>query len=256
MSSAVNVTAVAAPLISPLSATSFCWGGSVSLSAIVVSGAGTVTYQWYKNGVAIVGATSATYVAQHTGLYSVRITVGTLTPCSIFSASTSVTEWTLPNPLVSFDGVYLSTTTFVSYQWYKNSVVIPGATSYRCHNTGLGSYTVIVTDIHGCQSVSPAYVVTYITPGPPEPASTNGLVDVTISGDIRIFPNPAQNMIHIESENVVRAVISSLDGRVVIDMPEAKDVNIGGIADGVYLIKLYNNVGTLVKTEKLVKASN
>jgi hypothetical protein len=63
-------------------------------------------------------------------------------------------------------------------------------------------------------------------------------------------------MIHIESEKVVRAVIASLDGRTVIDMPDAKDVSISGIADGIYLIKLYNNEGTLVKTEKLVKASN
>lgn len=256
MSIAKNVTAVSAPLISPLSATSFCWGGSVSLSAIVVAGAGPITYQWFKNGVAIVGATTATYVARHTGLYSVMITVGTLSTCSIFSASTTVTEWPLPNPIVSFDGVNLSTTTFVSYQWYKNSVVIAGATSFRCRNRGLGSYTVIVTDIHGCQSVSPAYVVTHITPGPPEPTATNGLVDITISGDIRIFPNPAQNMIHIESENVVRAVITSLDGRIVIDMPEAKDVSISGIADGIYLVKLFNTDGSLVKTEKLVKASN
>lgn len=67
-------------------------GSSLSLS-VSATGSGTLTYQWYKNNVAIPGATGATYTvavvtAADAGNYTVKITTGSE---SITSAAATVT---------------------------------------------------------------------------------------------------------------------------------------------------------------------
>jgi len=54
----------------------------------------------------------------------------------------------------------------------------------------------------------------------------------------------------------IRAVISSIDGRSIMDISDAKDINIANLADGVYMIVVYDHNGEKIKTEKLVKATN
>ena len=75
--------------VSPIIAdgpTAICPSGSVGLS--IPNAGSTATYQWFKNGVAIPGATSFQYLATLAGNYTVTTTVGTDV---IVSASTTVT---------------------------------------------------------------------------------------------------------------------------------------------------------------------
>ncbi|MGK0253465.1 MAG: putative outer membrane repeat protein, partial [Mariniflexile sp.] len=70
--------------------TSFCAGGSVTLTSDAASG-----NQWYKDGVLIGGATATTYSATASGTYTV---IATANGCpSAASAGTAVTEQALPN---------------------------------------------------------------------------------------------------------------------------------------------------------------
>ena len=84
-STAVVVTrasAPATPTVSASGATTICNGSSVTLTSSTTTG-----NQWNKNGVAISGATSQTYAATASGVYTVTTTV-----CgSITSAGTTVT---------------------------------------------------------------------------------------------------------------------------------------------------------------------
>src|SRR5439155_2704161 len=59
----------ATPTITPGSATTFCAGGSVTLTSSSASG-----NQWFLNGNAIGGATNDTYVASASGDYTVKVT--------------------------------------------------------------------------------------------------------------------------------------------------------------------------------------
>ncbi|TAJ67572.1 MAG: HYR domain-containing protein, partial [Chitinophagaceae bacterium] len=78
------------------SATTFCQGGTVTLTA----SAGD-SYQWYKDGVAISSATANTYSANTTGNYTVAVTTA---GCTATSLVTPVTVNAVPTVTVSASG--------------------------------------------------------------------------------------------------------------------------------------------------------
>ena len=241
------VTVVGTPVVVPVTPASFCWGGSSLLSTSVSGASGTITYQWYFNGVAIPGANAALYNATVPGNYSCLITIPG--SCSSMTVAIPVTEFPLPNPLITFDGSWFHTGTYyVAYQWYKDMVAIPGATGSGTPSMGAGNYKVAVTDTNGCQSYSDIYVYT-------GNVNTTGVQNVSGS-DIKIYPNPAQTMVHIESGVQVRVTINAIDGRSVLNIQDAKDIDISALADGVYLVMVYDTNGQLLKIDKLVKAAN
>jgi hypothetical protein len=82
------------------------------------------------------------------------------------------------------------------------------------------------------------------------------VVGNTSTHNINIFPNPAHSTVYIQSDVMVNAVITSMDGRVVIRKANATTVDIAALADGVYLLTLYDDTNTAVRLEKLVKHSN
>lgn len=146
---AANTDCVSAGL-TPAAAV-ICPGGSVQLA----TNGGTV-YQWYKDGVAINGATAATYAATQPGTYRVAITNGTCT-----AAATNASVLTVAAvPMVTATGatsfcqggsVVLSTTAADSYQWYKDGVLLQTANQQTYTVTESGAYTVRLTR-EGCLS--------------------------------------------------------------------------------------------------------
>ncbi|MCW3807861.1 hypothetical protein, partial [Plebeiibacterium marinum] len=141
-------TIPAKPSISAGSATTFCDGGSVTLTSTTDA---SYSYQWYKGSVAISGATGSTYSATTSGDYSVIVSAnGCVSP---ESDATTVTVNAIPaKPSISAgsattfcDGgsVTLTSTTDASYsyQWYKGSVAISGATGSTYSATTSGDYS-------------------------------------------------------------------------------------------------------------------
>lgn len=128
--------------VSPSSA-SFCKGGSVTITAT-----GGSTYQWYRNGTAINGATSAKYVASEEGTYTTEIFSSN--GCKGKASNGSVvTELAVPTGSISPSTVVLcsggSATLTVSggtsYQWYRDGVAISGATLPNYTVATPGKYT-------------------------------------------------------------------------------------------------------------------
>ena len=77
----VNVQPLPAANISAAGSTTFCAGGSVVLNA---GGGVGVSYQWYRNGAMIGGATAISYTAYTAGTYKCRVTKNA-TGCYKFS---------------------------------------------------------------------------------------------------------------------------------------------------------------------------
>ncbi len=133
-SSSVDVVVHPAPAKAVVSIT--CTDTSAILSATGVPGAG---YQWYKNGSALAGETGTVYTVKQPGVYLLH-TIFPATGC--YTASDTV-EFSAPpgvadTPSVSgatilcaHDTALLKAHTkypAVSYQWYRDGVLIPNAT--------------------------------------------------------------------------------------------------------------------------------
>lgn len=243
------VTLITTPSIVPLTATTFCWGGNALLSTSVSGAGALIGYQWLLNGVVIPGANAPTYIAETTGIYSCTISVPA--SCTLTSTTITITERPLPNPVVTFDGASFHTASYyISYQWYKDLIAIPGATTATTHATGNGAYKVDVVDSNGCHSFSAAYILTGHAGG-----STGVANAAEAEQPVRIYPNPAKDLLFIESDSDVRIIITGMDGTKLIDRAHATMVNTSMLAAGVYLVKVYNSEGQVILVEKLVKTA-
>ncbi len=152
--------------------------GSLTVAA---EGEGALTYQWYKDGVAIEGATSSTLTltkmeAANAGSYTVKITdsVGS----TIISNAATVTVHNAleitqqPVGISLLEGNAASLTVAaegqgtLSYQWYKDDVALSGETSATLSFSSLamsnaGKYKVEVSDINGTVTSTTVAVVVY-----------------------------------------------------------------------------------------------
>jgi len=156
------------PTISAGGSTAFCTPGNVSLTSSAASG-----NQWYKDGVAIAGATAQTYSATDTGAYTVITTLSTCT--SDESNPTVVTANVTPSPPIikasktttacQGDTVTLHTSSPTN-KWFKDGTEILGETSNFYTATSSGSYTIEATNTAGCISGFSAPIIVTIAPYP------------------------------------------------------------------------------------------
>ncbi|HOG46723.1 MAG TPA: hypothetical protein PLB78_08760, partial [Anaerolineae bacterium] len=152
----VTVTEAGRPTVSitPAGGELSCTTSQVTLTASA-SDATSPSYQWYKDGAKIDGATGSGYAATAAGSYWVVITAGS---CTAESAHVTVTQLTRPTVTVAPTGGQLSCTTSevllsanaggatsVAYQWYKDGAKIDGATGSTYPATQPGSHRVRVT---------------------------------------------------------------------------------------------------------------
>lgn len=197
-------------------------------------------------GVATIASTSgimsisATPTSTVTG--TVRYTV-TSTGCAI---TKSFVVNPLPAPVItynSFTGALSTDTGYASYQWYHSTKgKLPGAVTNKIAATFTGSYTVEVTDKKGCVGISSPYNFTW-----------TGVGEVNGGSLVRIFPNPATTEISVEAPFKARLVLSALDGKVLVDKGSVESIDISGLPSGIYMVSVFDNDGTRVHIEKLVK---
>ena len=172
---AANVTIGQVATVAPAVSSSFSIGnfssaiGQRLVLPIQIDGVGPFSYQWFRNGVAISGATSNPYIIEQVsnavaGTYTVRVAnaAGTNT----FNVGTvAVNGAGAPTfVLQPFDKIVAPGGTFalaasaaganVKYQWYRNNVILNGETGSillrNSANSGdAGSYTVKVSNSDG-----------------------------------------------------------------------------------------------------------
>jgi len=183
----------ATPTITPGGPTTFCAGGSVTLTSSSASG-----NQWLLNGNPIGGATNNTFSATASGNYTVTVTTSGCT--SIASAPTVVTVNPLPpTPAITPMGattfcsgglVKLTSTAGPAFQWFLDGDPISGATNQTFSASATGNYTVQVTS-GGCSATSPPQTVT-VNPAPPTPTITaDGPTTMCGSGSVTLTSSSA-----------------------------------------------------------------
>jgi gliding motility-associated-like protein len=131
------------------------------------------TFQWFKNDVAISGATMGTLSATDNGTYSVKVT--SQAGCSNLSQPTNVATTTPPKAEITTSSTALcqgqsiilsaNTGTGHTYQWRRDGQPIAGATSATYTTTQIGGYTVVVSASVGCSTTSQGVTIN-LSPNP------------------------------------------------------------------------------------------
>ncbi|TND08336.1 MAG: hypothetical protein FD123_2367 [Bacteroidetes bacterium] len=161
----------------------FCSYDSTQLVAVTSSG---LNYQWTLNGQPVNGATGSTYTPAQPGNYSLEVTDAN--GCTdAASNSTGITIYPAPaQPVITANGLLLTSTASATYQWYLNGQPIGGANG-QSHAAGTtGWYEVMITDANGCTAVSDS-VFSLIT----------GTAELTSAGMLNAFPNPYRDETNI-----------------------------------------------------------
>ena len=159
-------------------------GGAYQM-AFVVTGTAPISYQWYRDGTAIPNANGSSYQlsssSQTGSYYAVASNVAgsiTSSPTAVFKATfitsqpqaLSVTSGASATFSVVADG-----TAPLTYQWRKNDISIPGATSpsftlSSAATSDAGTYSVVITNPH--RTVNSGSVTLTVTPAPSAPVIT------------------------------------------------------------------------------------
>ncbi len=224
--------------------TSFCDGGSVVLTANTAS-----SYKWSN------GKTTQSITVTASGNFSVTIT--DVNGCKDTSDVVTVTEWILPDPVITITGPttfcssnpsQLSTITGpYTYQWSKGSTILAGATNRTYTPTSSGTYKVTITDVNGCTRKSATGMnVTVnncriedaaaewapIVQLYPNPASEYLTVDITL-------PESDPSTVHLRIINRLGQLIGSTETQSHQDRLQLR-IHTGHLAEGQYFLLIYH----------------
>ncbi|MEO1514741.1 MAG: T9SS type A sorting domain-containing protein [Bacteroidota bacterium] len=233
--------------------TTFCQGDSVVLSTLSVG-----FYQWYLGDSVLQDAQFPELVVYGSGNYRVEVT--SEEGCQVLSEDVMVTVNELPdsprftnerNELILEETVVLPTN--YSLQWEYEGTILEGETSEVLCATQSGTHTLIVTDLDtGCSRRFGRSIVI-----DPDFDCTVGTADLA-GGELRIFPNPVQNFVTIQSNttDVLRLRLFDLMGRQLLFREYdngAQDIQLDmtSYQSGIYLLLLESDGQQ--HTERLVK---
>jgi hypothetical protein len=178
----VTVNSNPTPTITAGGPTTFCQGGSVTLT----SSAG-ISYLWST------GATTQSITVSTAGNYTVTTTVAG--GCSGTSAATAVTVNPLPTPSITASGpttfcaggsVTLTSSPGSSYLWST------GLTSQSITVSAAGNYSVTVTNSNGC-SAATAPVTVNVNANPTPTVSANGPTTFCAGGSVTLTSTPSSS---------------------------------------------------------------
>lgn len=134
-----------------------------------------------------------------------------------------------------------------SYQWYKDGQKLIGY-SYLQNLTikTNGIYTVKIDSTNGCRNTSNPYV-----------ASDFGFIEMVSKKSFKIYPNPATSELHIETEGSGKLSLQLFDitGKAVtptFEFVHSTSISTQDLNGGIYFLKISDENGRLVKTEKVM----
>ena len=147
--------APARPTMTTNGSLAICVGDSLKLTSSPAA-----SYQWYKNNFALSGATSQILTVNSPGTYSVVVFNSNGCPSQISTSSVVSVNPTPLAPLISTNllnicngsNAVLTSSISTGNQWYKNGLLISGATNATYNATTAGSYSVVSTNASGCNS--------------------------------------------------------------------------------------------------------
>jgi ELWxxDGT repeat protein len=158
--------------------------------------------------------------------------------------STGVYEFTMPNAatydsvitinltvaeaVLTQSGTTLTANTSDSYQWFLDGIAISGETNQTLEITTIGDYTVEIVD-GACTKMSEVLSVSSIGVG---------VNDIDLKNEIRLFPNPTNGKLSIQTEIEIESIqLVDVSGRVLLSQKDSQ-IDLSGYSRGIYLVKV------------------
>ncbi len=132
----------------------------------------------------------------------------------------------------------------LKYQWYKEGILIPGATNDTYTPVVTGDYSVIINAGYGCGAPSGDFHVDVVV----------GIEEIIANGQIAIFPNPAHDEIKVTGVKG-EITIFSIEGKKMLStvISEAiQNVNVSKLPPGMYIVELSS--GDFITRVKIIKS--
>lgn len=220
-----NTISVIAPPSLTLTASLACNGQPATINA-----GGASSYNWSS------GSTGPS-VSVSPPVNSTYTCTGYVGACNS-SATVNVYVETIQTPTITQIGLVLNSSASSGNQWYLNGSPIAGETAQSYTVTQNGYYTVWVKSALGCQSSSSTILV-----------SITGLENLAFINSITISPNPAKDVLYINSSikdtKKVSFTIYSVKGQLIksgdLVLNSKESISLSDLAPGVYEIRLNNN---------------
>lgn len=231
----------AKPVLSPVSSIK-CNEGSVLLTCS--PGFSSSRFEWLLDGLMVSAPTINLWNAYTAGNYSVRVT--TALGCSDTSNVVSVSNFPAPlkptinnlNPLLEIPAIYWY------YQWYKDGIQIMGANSNRFYLSHNGNYHVEVTDANGCLNQSDTVFI----------ENTTSIQTNASHSLIRIYPNPAKDLVYLESSEEIIVQLFDVFGKELLGGSKLKSIDLSNLSDGLYFIRIYTDEHQYLTTDRIIIA--
>jgi glucuronoarabinoxylan endo-1,4-beta-xylanase len=205
---------------------------------------GGYKYEWTRGGSTIFGWVDSTQTVKNSGIY--RVKVRTPDGCVSVSAPITVNILPAPTPTITKSGLVLSATaTYVAYTWVRNAGEIVGSSATFTVSKN-GVYKLRVRDANGCEGESN-----------PIEINENGLgvgALVVEASQIKIYPNPSDGKVFIESPIELNIEVKDVTGKTVLQAAEVKEIDLSKYADGIYLFVIRDK-DQLIKQQRVTKTS-
>ncbi|HNP23953.1 MAG TPA: MopE-related protein [Panacibacter sp.] len=242
-----------------------CSGFSTVLNA---NSFANTTYQWIKDGTFIPGATAPSLSVNTGGSYTVREILNNI--CKDTSDATTVAIAPTPKAAIKVFGnlnicalgsvtLQANSGTGLTYQWKRNNVNIAGATNRSYVAKTTGSYSVAVTNLYNCVTVSAKKQVTSSC----FTAAIQEELNRATSDKERclVYPNPASDQIRIhlvvKKASIVQFSVFNVTGQLLLSSQESAiegsneyHLKITSLSPGIYYLE--TNDGANISRTKLI----
>ncbi len=200
---------------------------------------GGYIYQWYKDTTMLYNAVDSFIIVDNvSGNYWVNVT--NQFDCSSSSQQININFIEIPpKPNFWFTGNTMNNAlTGVSFQWYENGILIPGATNNTYTATTSNFYSLVATNPFGCSTTSDTIFVT-----------VSDINEFAVLNNFSIYPNPNNGEFSVSFDLIesteVNITITDLIGKIVYQKNEAEcygkinnAINLSDLNKGMYIINL------------------
>ena len=203
-------------------------------------------YIWVK-GEEVLPVTDSVLTVTEPGVY--KVNAGN-SSCTTETESATITVNTVDPFDIEVNGNTLFVMQGISYQWYFEGDLVPGANGPEYEATENGTYYVVIEDENGCEGTSNTIEFTI-----------NSTREAKFSELFRIYPNPAEDILMLELKTPdagwMEVSVKTLEGKTIqifeknVSGYQQIPLNLVSLPDGIYLLQI--NTGKEILSKKFFR---